>query len=101
MEARRPLLSAALLVSVMTMLLPGVDAGARGTGDPGDASPPEISITTPAEGQHVTVGQDVLPQYGCRDTDGDSHMTGCSAPAKADTSSPGCHTLTVTATASD
>jgi hypothetical protein len=63
----------------------------------GDTAPPSISITVPADGQHVARRQSVTPAYSC-DDGGASGVQSCSAPGTLDTSTAGAHEFTVTAT---
>jgi hypothetical protein len=64
-----------------------------------DVTPPAITITAPSDGASYAVGQVVDANYACSDPSG---VQSCSGPvpsgAAIDTSSPGSHTFTVTAT---
>jgi DNA-binding beta-propeller fold protein YncE len=66
-----------------------------------DASPPSISITTPANGATYAQGQVVAASYSCTDPDGASDVASCSGPvasgAPIDTSTTGSHSFTVNA----
>jgi hypothetical protein len=98
MNLRRTALSAAIALCATLGAIPSAAAARVPARTP---TAPEISILTPAADQHFALGQDVSPSYGCSDSDHDSHMVSCIAPDKLDTSSPGCHELTVTAAAWD
>ncbi len=62
-----------------------------------DTTAPVISVTTPAEGQHVVVGTSVTSVFACADTGGTGVAT-CTGPAKVDATAVGPHTFTVNAT---
>jgi hypothetical protein len=68
----------------------------NGTAPPGDTTPPTISITTPAEGQHLVQGQAVNSAFSCDDGSG-SGVQSCSAPATVDTATIGSRQFTVAA----
>jgi len=65
-----------------------------------DTTPPAITFSTPADGAVYDQGQFVPVDYSC--TDDDSGIASCTGDVMAglplDTSSPGDHTFTVTAT---
>jgi hypothetical protein len=65
----------------------------------GDETPPEITITTPADGAVYTLNQVVLADYSC--TDGESDVTKCEGPvadgAAIDTASVGTKSFRVDA----
>ncbi len=67
------------------------------------AKPPTVTITSPADGATYSVGQSVPAGFTCADSFG--VVTGCTGTvasgAGIDTSTPGSHTFTVTATSSD
>jgi IPT/TIG domain/Glycine rich protein len=73
------------------------------------ASPPTVSITTPAEGASYSQGQVVDAAYSCSEGAGGPGLKpgseGCSGPvangAAIDTSTTGAHSFTVTATSQD
>lgn len=62
---------------------------------PADTTPPTITITTPASGQHFALGQVVTPVYACDDGAG-SGVASCTG-GTIDTGSAGTRTFTVTA----
>lgn len=61
-----------------------------------DRELPAISITTPAAGAQLTVGQSVTPVFNC--SDAFSGVNTCTVTAAIDTATPGTRTFTVTAT---
>ncbi|CAN5572129.1 hypothetical protein BH11ACT8_BH11ACT8_11390 [soil metagenome] len=61
-----------------------------------DATAPTVSVDEPAAGASYVQGDAVVPSYTCRDRGGSSLAT-CTATA-VDTSTPGRHTVSVTAT---
>jgi hypothetical protein len=67
-----------------------------------DRLAPQISIGTPADGATFTQGQSVIAAYSCADEFNGSGVASCAgpvAPGRAvDTSTPGAHSFTVTAT---
>jgi hypothetical protein len=66
-----------------------------------DAVHPEVDLATPADGATVLLGQAVEADFGCTDRGGSNLATcdGPAAPGEAlDTSTPGPHEFTVTAT---
>jgi FG-GAP repeat len=62
---------------------------------------PAVTIAAPADGDAYTLGQKVTASYSC-DAAGEAKITSCVGPAASgsavDTSSPGSHLFTVTAT---
>jgi hypothetical protein len=60
-----------------------------------DATAPEVEVQTPAHGATYTEGDRVVPSYRCTDRGGSSLQSCTAAPFD---SSPGTHSLTVTAT---
>ncbi len=69
------------------------------------AAPPSASITTPANGATYSAGQTVDANYSCTEGSQGTGIQSCSGPvadgAAIDTSTPGPHSFTVTATSSD
>jgi uncharacterized repeat protein (TIGR01451 family) len=69
------------------------------------AAPPSAAITSPGAGAAYTKGQVVDAGYGCQDGASGPGISTCTGPVAAgqpiDTSTPGTHTFTVTATSSD
>jgi hypothetical protein len=67
-----------------------------------DALLPQISIGTPADGATFVQGQPVKAAYSCQDEFNGSGVASCTGPvapgAVVDTSAPGPHSFTVTAT---
>ncbi|MGB9184303.1 MAG: hypothetical protein WCB67_09565 [Solirubrobacteraceae bacterium] len=67
-----------------------------------DGSAPSTSITTPANGATYAQGQTVAANYSCSDPDGAGDVASCSGPVASghplDTSTPGAHSFTVSAT---
>jgi hypothetical protein len=66
-----------------------------------DKIDPVVSVTGPADGAHLLVGQSVSTAISCTDRGG-SNLTTCSSTGvgggKVDTSTPGSHTWTATGT---
>ena len=66
-----------------------------------DKTPPTVTLATPADGATYGEGQDVTAAYSCADEAGGSGLASCSGPVASgsaiDTSTPGQHTFTVTA----
>jgi Bacterial Ig-like domain (group 3) len=69
------------------------------------AAPPSAAITSPASGASYSKGQVVDAGYGCQEGASGPGLSTCTGPVAAgqpiDTSTPGPHTFTVTATSSD
>ena len=69
------------------------------------ASPPSVSITTPAEGAGYSQGQSVAASYSCEEGAGGPGLETCSGTAAKgaaiDTTTPGKHEFTVIATSQD
>ena len=67
-----------------------------------DTTAPTISITTPSVNAAYALGASVTAAYSCADETGGSGLASCAGPVASgspiDTSSPGVHTFTVTAT---
>ena len=67
-----------------------------------DKTPPTVTLAMPADGATYGEGQDVTAAYSCADEAGGSGLASCSGPVASgsaiDTSTPGQHTFTVTAT---
>ncbi len=64
-----------------------------------DTTPPDISITAPLDGSSFAVNQVVPAQYACTDSSGVQACTGTvAAGSPIDTSTPGAHSFSVTAT---
>jgi hypothetical protein len=67
-----------------------------------DLAPPAIEVGTPADGAIYSLGEAVNADYDCRDEAGGSGVATCAGDvadgAPLDTSAPGEHTFTVTAT---
>lgn len=67
-----------------------------------DLAPPAIEVRTPTDGAVYSLGEAVNADYECRDEDGGSGVATCTgdvaAGAPLDTSAPGEHAFTVTAT---
>jgi hypothetical protein len=61
-----------------------------------DRKAPTVSVSVPAEGAHLALGQQVAALYSCSD-DGSGDAR-CSGPADVDTSAPGDRAYTVDAT---
>ena len=70
-----------------------------------DTTPPDITLTTPADGMAYTLGQQVNAEYSCQDEMGGSGLASCvgSVPngAPIDTATVGPKTFTVEATDND
>jgi len=66
-----------------------------------DSTPPEVTLTTPAEGAVYTLSQAVLADYACEDEAGGSGLASCVGDvadgAAIDTASVGPNAFTVTA----
>jgi hypothetical protein len=66
-----------------------------------DTTAPTISITTPSANSGYALGASVTAAYSCADETGGSGLASCAGPVASgspiDTSSPGVHTFTVTA----
>jgi streptogramin lyase len=76
---------------------PDLGAVVRYTPDPlqpADSTPPTVTITRPAEGEHFTLGSTPTPAYDCDD---DQLLIDCQAADTIDTSTTGPHQFTVTA----
>lgn len=69
------------------------------------AGAPSITITTPASGAHLALGQAVAAAYACQDGPSGPGISACEGPvgngANLDTSTPGTHSFAVTATSLD
>jgi hypothetical protein len=67
-----------------------------------DEAPPGIDVRTPADGAVYSLNEAVSADYECRDEAGGSGVAGCTGDvangAALDTSAPGEHSFTVTAT---
>jgi hypothetical protein len=75
---------------------PGVIHDPGGVGVPAaDSTPPDITITTPADGATYPVGAAVTADYDC--TDVDSGVATCDGDPAIDTSAVGSYTFTVDA----
>jgi hypothetical protein len=66
-----------------------------------DATKPIATVTSPADSAYFAVGQQVLADYSCTDTGG-SNLQSCQGSVgvgqRLDTTTPGIHAFTVTAT---
>jgi hypothetical protein len=69
------------------------------------AGAPTVTITSPAAGTQFRLGQSVAAAYSCQDGASGPGISSCSGPvpsgASLDTSTPGQHSFTVTATSRD
>ncbi len=65
-----------------------------------DTTAPQVAVTVPAEGAAYDHGQRVLTEFTCTDTGGSTLQTcGSALPGRPlDTTTPGAHTMLVTAT---
>ncbi len=66
-----------------------------------DVVKPVVDVTLPAAGASYVVGQQVTPDFGCRDRGGSSLQTCAGDRGPLDTATPGTHTFTVDATDGD
>jgi hypothetical protein len=68
-------------------------------------APPEVTISTPADGARYPAGKQLDAEYGCQDGLYGPGLASCTAPIAdgytIDTTTPGQHTFTVTATSRD
>jgi hypothetical protein len=62
---------------------------------PIDANPPAVAITTPSEGATYTRGSAIASSVNCSS---DVNVISCSYPQTVDTTTPGAHTFTASAT---